>query len=109
MPNVSEIYFLPFSEIRVGWTGFSACGIKKNKAPNYFSKSHTRVLKKKYSGDFSKEKMQTNERKQKNMKKFTDKKKKKCHLLFDDSEEDWVKDYYYYTIVQRCISTNAKF
>lgn len=76
MPNVSEIYFLPFSEIRVGWTGFSACGIKKNKAPNYFSKSHTRVLKKKYSGDFSKEKMQTNERKQKNMKKFTDKKKR---------------------------------
>ena len=52
--------------------------------------------------------MQTNERKQKNMKKFTDK-KKKCHLLFDDSEDDWVKNYYYYTIVQRCISTNAKF
>ena len=52
--------------------------------------------------------MQTNERKQKKWKKFTDK-KKKCHLLFDDSEEDWVKNYYYYTIVQRCISTNAKF
>ena len=57
---------------------------------------------------FLKKKIQTNERKQKNMKKFTDK-KKKCHLLFDDSEDDWVKNYYYYTIVQRCISTNAKF
>ena len=47
VPNVSEIYFLPFSEIRVGWTGFSARGIKKKiKPPNYFSKSRTRVLKK---------------------------------------------------------------
>ena len=54
---------------------FQLAALKKIKPPNYFSKSHTRVLKKKYSGDFSKEKMQTNERKQKNMKKFTDKKK----------------------------------
>lgn len=52
--------------------------------------------------------MQTKERKQKkNERKLQI--KKKCHLLFDDSEEDWVKNYYYYTIVQRCISTNAKF
>ena len=43
---------------------FQLAALKKIKPPNYFSKSHTRVLKKKkYSGDFYKEKMQTNERK----------------------------------------------
>jgi len=38
---------------------------------------------------FIKEKMQTNERKKaKRMKKKKYRYKKKCHLLFDDSEED---------------------
>ena len=47
---------------------FQLAALKKIKPPNYFSKSHTRVLKNEYSGDFYKEKMQTKERKQKKMK-----------------------------------------
>ena len=77
VPNFSEIYFLPFSEIRVCWTGFSARGIKKNKAPPTISqKSHTRVLKKKYSGDFYKGKNanKTKESKKKNEKNLQIKK-----------------------------------
>ena len=54
---------------------FQLAALKKIKPPNYFSKSHTRVLKKKYSGDFYKGKNANKRKKAKKMKKKnTDKK-----------------------------------
>ena len=39
--------------------------------------------------------MQTKLKKAKKKMKKIYRLKKKCHLLFDDSEEDWVRNYYY--------------
>ena len=103
-----KFIFSLFPKFGLAERAFQLAALKKIKPPNYFSKSHTRVLKKKYSGDFYKGKKCKQTKESKKIWKNLQIKKSKCHLLFDDSEEDWVKNYYYYTIVQRCISTNAK-
>lgn len=51
-----KLIFSLFPKFGLAERVFQLAALKKNIAPNYFSKSLTRVLKKKYSGDFYKEK-----------------------------------------------------
>ena len=62
-----KFIFSLFPKFGLAERTFQLAALKKIKPPNYFSKSHTRVLKKKYSGDFSKEK---NANKRKKAKKY---------------------------------------